>query len=338
MVPGNTRDQGRIVPAVWAGISPATAGGGLQTGDYYRRLQRAGVQPLARRADGRQHYVIVGDGDDGECFWQDLWQRRAVPGMQTAFSAVAVPQCALLSAEAATAIVAPEGLQAPPRSAWVGMRVHLPRFLRPDGELDQPELERALVTCVDTGDALHDVLCWPSADAQHDAWLNRRLAIVVSGLGDILELTRRAPESHASLRFLGQLLQWLRMTLRSHSQAIARRRDLLPAIALSDPSQSLPPGCVGDEWRRCWQRAAEASRVAHRNLLVMSPWSLFPTHAAADFRYAELLPLLRHADACTFRRPISISHWNVSEFKHFHKRAMAVLRQRIAASLIAEHV
>jgi len=326
------------VPAVSAAISPGAAGGGPQADGLYRRLRRAGVEPLPGHVDGRQHYVIVGDGDDGECFWHDLWRCRAMPGVQTAFAGFAVPQCALLSVEAATAIVAPDGLQAPPCSAWVGMRVHLPRFLRADGEFDQAALERALLACVDSGDALHDVLCWPSADVQHDAWLNRRLAIIVSGFGDVLQQTKRVPESHSSLRFLGQLLQWLRTTLHSRSHAIARRGELLPAIALSDPGQSLPPGCVGDEWRRCWRQAADASRVAHRNLLVMSPWSLFPTHTAADFRYAELLPLLRHADACAFRRPLSISHWNPNEFKHFHRRAMAVLRQRVTASLIAEQV
>ena len=52
----------------------------------------------------------------------------------------------------------------------------------------------------------------------------------------------------------------------------------------------------------------------------------------------KLLPLLRHSDACAFRRNLSIEHWNLNEFKSFHQRARAVLKQRIATSRIAEHV
>ncbi len=78
--------------------------------------------------------------------------------------------------------------------------------------------------------------------------------------------------------------------------------------------------------------------MRHRNLLVISPWSLFPTDARADYEYAELLPLLRHADACAFRRNMSIRHWKFNQFKHFHQRARAILKQRIATSQIAKHV
>jgi DNA topoisomerase VI subunit B len=65
---------------------------------------------------------------------------------------------------------------------------------------------------------------------------------------------------------------------------------------------------------------------------------LFPAGTAADFRYAELLPLLRHADACAVNKTVSIAHWNPKEFKCFHQRARAVLQQRCTTSLIAEHV
>ena len=87
-----------------------------------------------------------------------------------------------------------------------------------------------------------------------------------------------------------------------------------------------------------WQQAVQASLVRHRNLLVISPWSLFPAGGAADFRYAELLPLLRHADACAFNKTVSIAHWNLKEFKCFHQRARAVLQQRSATTPIAKHV
>jgi hypothetical protein len=161
---------------------------------------------------------------------------------------------------------------------------------------------------------------------------------VLSGFGDLLRMRGMPPSEHGSLRYLNQLLLWLRMSAQSRSRALAMRTEALPAIALSDPSHALPRGSVRDDWRRRWHEAVRATLVRHRNLLVISPWSLFPTDARADYEYAELLPLLRHSDACAFGRNMSIDHWNFSQFKQFHRRARAVLRQRVATPQIAEHV
>ena len=52
--------------------------------------------------------------------------------------------------------------------------------------------------------------------------------------------------------------------------------------ALTDPSRSLPDCSPREDWQRHWRAAVEASLVPHRNLLVMSPWSLFRSGARAD--------------------------------------------------------
>ena len=304
----------------------------------WRRLQQAGARPLAAAAQPARHYVLLGDVEHGDRVWGALWELRTEPAVQTAFADRVLPQCPLLSAERGRAIVSPVGLQAPADSAWVCMGIDLACFAGRGGAVDEPALKRCLEACVDVGDALHDVLAWPTADLQHDAWLNRRLAIVLSGFGDLLRIRGMAPADHASLRYLNQLLLWLRMTAQSRSRAIAMRTEPLPAIALSDPSHGLPRGSVRDDWRRRWHEAVRATLVRHRNLLVISPWSLFPSGARADYEYAELLPLLRHSDACAFRRNMSIDHWNLKQFKQFHQRARAVLKQRVATAQIAEHV
>ena len=283
-------------------------------------------------------YLLVEDCQDDDGYWLELWKKRDDSRVHTAFADVVVPQCPLLSCETATAILPTLGLQVPEGSAWVTMRVELTRFLRTDGELDQGVLRQSLETCVDAGEKLHDVMSWSTPDMRHDAWLNRRLGITVTGFGELLQLRHMDPSDHNSLRFLNQLLIQVRETLQTRSRAIARRSERLPAISLSDPSHGLPAGGARDDWRRRWQRAVQASLVRHRNLLVISPWSLFPAGSAADFRYAELLPLLRHADACAFNKTVSIAHWNLKEFKCFHQRARAVLQQRSATSLIAKHV
>lgn len=303
-----------------------------------RQLQHAGVELVAGDDAVSRTYLLVDDRHKSDAYWTGLWKLRDVARLHTAFAGLVIPQCPLLSAETATAVLPSLGLQIPKGSAWVTMRVELTRFLHPCGMLDETALQRSLKTCVDVGEELHDITRWPTPDMQHDAWLNRRLAIAITGLGDLLQRMRIDPGNHDSLRFLNQLLIRIREAVQSRSRALARQSEQLPAIALSDPSHTLPSGGVREDWRRCWRRAVQASLVRHRNLLVLSPWDLFPPGAAADFRFAELLPLLRHADACAVNKTVSIAHWNPKEFKCFHQRARAVLQQRSATSLIAEHV
>ena len=303
----------------------------------HRQLRIAGVEAVASNEVAPGIYLLIDDCHDDD-YWIELWKQRDDDRVHTAFADVVVPQCPLLSSETATAILPSLGLQVPAGSAWVTMRVELTRFLRADGDLDRRALRQSLETCVDVGEQLHDATSWSTPDMRHDAWLNRRLGITITGLGELLQLRHMDPCDHRSLRFLNQLLIQIRETLQTRSRAIARRSERLPAITLSDPSHSLPSGGPRDDWRRCWQQAVQASLVRHRNLLVISPWSLFPAGSAADFRYAELLPLLRHADAGAFNKTVSIAHWNLKEFKCFHQRARAVLRQRSATSLIAKHV
>ena len=309
-----------------------------QVSGLRRQLRLAGAESLLADEAPARNYLLVGETDHGDRLWRGLWELRTDPFVHTAFAERILPQCPLLSAERGRAIVSPIGLQAPADSAWVCMSIDLVRFAHPGGALDEQALEACVETCVDAGEALHDRLAWPTADVQHDAWLNRRLAIVLSGFGDLLRIRGMAPSDHDSLRYLNRVLLRLRMSAQAQSRVIAMRSEPLPAIGLSDPSHGLPHGSIREDWRRRWREAVRATQVRHRNLLVISPWSLFPTDARADYEYAELLPLLRHADACAFRRNLSIRHWNFSQFKHFHQRARAILKQRVATSQIAKHV
>jgi hypothetical protein len=70
----------------------------------------------------------------------------------------------------------------------------------------------------------------------------------------------------------------------------------------------------------------------------MSPWSLFSKANKADFRFADLLPLVAEADVISYRREILLDHWNVNEFKEFHQRARAVLQKQLADMVFAERV
>ena len=301
----------------------------------YRRLQDAGVSPIQKDTGRDDSYLVLPESTIRDEQWKTLWESRAADEIFPAFGNRVLPQCPLLSNELADTVVESCGIQAPAGSAWVCMQVDLHRFVGRGRAIDEEHLQRALETCVDVGEALHDQLAWLSPDLEHDAWLNRRLGIVLCGLGDTVSACGLDPGDHTSLRFMNQLLLRVRRALHLRSTELALQHGPIPAITLSDPSHELPRGGIRDDWRRRWRDAANASQVRHRNLLVISPWSLFPTARYADYRYAELLPLLRHADACAFRRNVSIAHWNFNEFKRFHQRARAVLQQRGDSSQFA---
>ncbi len=73
------------------------------------------------------------------------------------------------------------------------------------------------------------------------------------------------------------------------------------------------------------------------NLLVLSPWSLFPSgEAIVGFR--DLTPLLRLADACVFRERPPLAHWTFNEFKHFHQGVWAQTCRLESNALVAERL
>ena len=304
------------------------------------RRETLGEGPVYLMADGERMVPADGWSKREQCeeFWLQLWRLRDASTLRAACSSIVSSQCPLLSAEVATTVLPSSGVQVPAGTAWVPIHVDIARFADACGNINEPTLEYALHCCVDSGDVLHDLLDWPTALMRHDAWLNRRLAVVVTGLGELAFRRRLDPQKFHSLKSLDQLLHWVQQSLHSRSQQIARQSGHVPALDHNDPARFLPGGDVRDDWRTRWRHAVDQGAVRHRNLLVLSPWSVFPDNSPPDMRYADLLPLVAHGDACTFARSVTLAHWNINEFKSFHQRAWAALHQRDHAALIAERV
>jgi hypothetical protein len=304
------------------------------------RCEALGEGPVYLLADGERMDPADGWSRRAQCeqFWSQLWQLRDASALRAACASIVSSRCPLLSAEVATTVLPLSGVQVPTGTAWLPMHLDLTRFADANGSIDEPALEYALHCSVDSGDALFDLTSWSTAAIRHDAWLNRRLAIIVTGLGDLALRRRLDPRKFHCLKSLDQLLHWVQQTLHSRSQQAARLAGHLPALDRTDPTRSIPGGDVRDDWRMRWSRAVDKGAVRHRNLLVLSPWSVFPGNLPPDMRYADLLPLMAHGDACTFARSATLGHWNINEFKSFHQRAWAALHQRDNAALIAEQV
>jgi hypothetical protein len=107
--------------------------------------------------------------------------------------------------------------------------------------------------------------------------------------------------------------------------------------------QQHPAGRWSDEahnraWSERWQNAMVTAQVRHRNLLVMSPYSVLPRQGSISRDYVDLLPLIAHSDALSFACPPIFPGWTAAEFTAFHRRAWAVIQRRNAASFIAAGV
>lgn len=263
--------------------------------------------------------------------WLSLWRLRRDPALRIVTWPQVSSPSPLLSSEPARSVLPGTALQVPGGTAWVCARISLPAY----AALSPTAASRHLKFLLNVADAAHEQASWPTAAMRHDAWLNRRVAIIVDDLGDYALARNWNPASHGSLRKLRRVLMELRRALSRESQRMSGSKDLLPAIALQNPAHRLPAGVESQRWRDRWAHELARSSLRHRNLLCLSPWSLLPG-SAADPRYMNLLPALALADVCSFGERPSLSDWNANDFKRFHEQVWALLRKNDAHALVAE--
>jgi hypothetical protein len=117
---------------------------------------------------------------------------------------------------------------------------------------------------------------------------------------------------------------------------MAEGREFLPSLLESEPAYAWHSAEHQRDWNGRWRQMLRMEAVRHRNVLVMSPYSVLPGAGDCPTAFTDLLPVLTHADAFSFRGVPAFSHWNVNEFSNFHRRAWAVItreshRARVAA-------
>jgi hypothetical protein len=299
-------------------ISRVLLGGGRRYAILDDALMRHGSTESKQRADATWSYLF-------------LQRARVMPvyggGIRT--------RCPLLGDEATGSVLPQLALLVPPDTAWLPVDLNLCDFTDRHGLLRHDCLRATLRRGLLIADALFDKLYWPDAMQREDAYLNRRIAVNVTGIGDYVKLCRANPAGIACLRELDRLFGRMHGWLWDQSRAIARDRGLLPALARKDPSLQWSDENHRRAWQQRWQDALQTAAVRHRNLLVLSPYSVLPRSGAAAQAFADLLPLLAHADACSFAAPPSFDGWSIKEFKHFHRRAFAVMQLRNAATFVA---
>jgi hypothetical protein len=291
-------------------------------------------------------YVMPGDthmqhppGQSGDLrYWKYLWRHRDTRwGVLPVYGDIVSTPCPLLGDEPADAVLPTFGIQAPAGSAWLPLNLHLPRFADSRGAVDLSALTKTLITCIDIGEQTIDQQSWPTMRMRRDAQINRRLAIQLTGIGDLVRMRGASPSDLSVLQSLNKLLEHVRSTVWNRSAELARGCDLLPAIARHQPALAVSDGQHNLDWDARWQAAVERCAVRHRNLLIISPYAVLPGDGDGDAcaAYTDLLPLIGFADAHSFATTAPLAGWKFKDFCRFHRRAWAVIQRRNGASLVA---
>ena len=271
--------------------------------------------------------------------WSVLWRDRlaSVP-LLPAYGATVRTACPLLADEVAASVLPVSGLQVPVDSAWLPMSLPLPHFADDSGEVRWDQLLPALASGVELAEKIMDQLCWSQPGQRSDARLNRRLAMSLAGLGDLVVRRGLDPKNLTTLRWLSAIVERVRKSLWYHSGQLSRNLGCLPALCNSDPSSGWEDSAQRENWRRRWQVALEKSAVRHRNMLILSPYSVLPSSGACSAGYTDLLPVVACADAWSFADAPEFPGWSPNEYKVFHRRAWAVIQGCKTGSLVAAGV
>ena len=260
--------------------------------------------------------------------------RAGSPGMP-AMAAGVRSCCPLLAAEGASTVLPISGLSAPAHSAWLSLSVDLVRFADRRGRVSDRRLKLALDACIEDGDALLEELSWICPSQAADARKNRRLAVSLDGLGDLVVAANEDPTSLACLYRLDRLVADIHRHLWRRSRNLARVHGALPALTDHQPRADWRDDAHRRAWADRWHKAVQEAQVRHRNLLVLSPYSLLPRAGKSHGNFADLLPILAHADALRFSGPNRFRDWCAADIKAFLDRLCAQVQRFNATAFIA---
>lgn len=271
--------------------------------------------------------------------WSFLWRQRGTERpIKPVYGGIVRSACPLLADEVATTVLPASGLHGPVNSAWLPITLPVTNFATPGGRIRWQQLGPAIRESLSIAEQILDQISWHEPDQQADARENRRLAICVTGLGDLVQRNGEDPTSLGCLRWLADVVARIRGELYDQSGRIAVETGAIPALEEANHVSQWSAGPHRESWRQRWDDAVRQSAVRHRNLLVISPYSIIPTRAQAAPAFSDLLPVIALADAWNFAAPPGFRGWNVTQFRHFHRRARATIQGSHSASSVAAGV
>ena len=271
--------------------------------------------------------------------WTYLWQERsASQPVLPIYGGLVKSACPLLADEAAVTTLPVTGLRVPAHTAWLPVQLDLAALADQRGHLDDSILKRVINDALREADRRIDRSCWPGRRRQADAQLNRRIAMIVTGIGDLVVRRGEDPGALSCLRSMHGLIEEIRGEVRAATAQLARQFGEVPSLSRACPPGNWFAGSHHQAWQARFENARLNAAVRHRNLLALSPYSVLPAGDPPTPRFMDLLPLLGLADAWAFAGASRLSNWNVTQFKYFHMRARANIQAAQSASRIAAGV
>jgi hypothetical protein len=251
---------------------------------------------------------------------------HAEPAVGLVLGQTTRPACALAWGEHADAVLPLGQFEVRADTAWLVLGLRLDRLAVPGAVEGWRELRRLLRAALRFADNLVEQVAWVSSDLAQDALVNRRLALHVTGIGDLIDRWRLAPTTLPALDLAVRSLALLHRLLLRESNALARERGPFPGLELRDLEGTLTRNFGAERARRLLRQAG----LRHRHLLVLSPCSVLPLHAARHPlpAYLHLLPAIRAADTIALQGLAQARALPLGAFRQLVRMSWAIARNR----------
>lgn len=179
-------------------------------------------------------------------------------------------------------------------TAWIAFEIDLARLGLSASQADLAAMRRLLRAGLRLADNLMEQVEWPSPELAQDALVNRRLALHVTGFGDVIDRLGMDPAAFPTVREAVRWMQLLRRLMLRESNRLARCRGAYPGLEVRDVESTLSRSYGRDYARRVLRQTG----LRHRHLLVLSPFDIFPRGSPRHppGAYLHLLPVLSSAD------------------------------------------
>ncbi len=267
----------------------------------------------------------------GPCDSLRLWRAITAvahrePGVRLVLEHTTRPACALAWGERGDAVLPLSQFEVRAETAWLALRIRLDLLDLGSVRAGLNELRRLLRAGLRLADNLVEQLDWPSPELAQDALVNRRLAVHVTGIGDLIDRWELDPAAFRSVKFAARWLAMVRRLMVRESNALARERGPFPGLELRDLAHSLALS-LGDERAR---RLLRQAGLRHRHLLVLSPYSVFPERAPRRPLpdYLHLLPVVQAADTIAMRGDGVARALPLDAFRRLLRTTWAIARNR----------
>lgn len=188
---------------------------------------------------------------------------------------------------------------------------------------------RQLAHCLRFADNLIDVIDWPLPALRLDALLNRRVAVRLTHIGDVMAAAGLHPHSPGAFCRLQRWLQCLRNCFVHESMLLARRRGPFPELGAGELINSLSARYGVADARRLVRNRI----LRHRHLLALSPLSVFPhpAYPGSAAAWIDLLPAIGCADAISMAGPELRSRLSLRDWERLLRLTAAIAAGSVRA-------